>query len=278
MQSNAKITKGKKSQYPRPLNSFMLFKKSVSAEIISSSCPAVESSADVSRIAGTMWKAMSAEERRPFIEEYDRNKSIWKRNRAEESQRLGNTDPSKNQALKTKTKRVSKKELKKRPITPVMVKYAAPASFFSSVDPLTPGEFMRELDSLFANYYSYYNNNVNNCNINVQPSSFENAFDSSAAFSIYNQGPHRRDYLETSFANESISFSNNLEIDNSYRPEDFFTAEFLNSPDDQPKNNCWIDVIPEVEVKKEESDLSYNLICPSPITPSLPCFADFCSM
>lgn len=72
-------------QNPKPLNSFMLFKKSQKDYIAEQY--ACHSSSDVSSIAGAIWKAMSDEEKRPYIQEYEEQIDAWN---VKENDRLEN--------------------------------------------------------------------------------------------------------------------------------------------------------------------------------------------
>ena len=60
---------------PKPLNSFMLFKKSQKEYIAQHY--ACHSSSDVSSIAGAIWKSMSDQDKGPYIQEYQEQIDAW---------------------------------------------------------------------------------------------------------------------------------------------------------------------------------------------------------
>lgn len=290
---------------PRPLNSFMLFKKSIKNEIMKNY--AVQSSSDVSSIAGQIWKSMTSEDKQPFLDEYNVQLSIWtekETKRLEKELKAGSPTATVQLAILCKKSKVAKKTngLTNRS-SPVKARRYSDSSIFSSnspsdgsfdspelshfspTAPLMPSAFMKELDELIAssgNRTEPIPPTLTSLSSTCRNESSTDSMISSTVFSDID-----------SSQDPSFFFSDSLEIKQQQQPINCNTPFFSfldlldqstlftsQQPSFYPSSsfqnydymNAWIN--PGLETKVDDKRLSTIL---EEEKQSLPCFATFCS-
>lgn len=287
---------------PRPLNSFMLFKKSIKNEIMKNY--AVQSSSDVSSIAGQIWKSMTSEDKQPFLDEYTAQLSIWtekETKRLEMELKAGSPTATVQLAVLCKKSKVAKKSngLTNRS-SPIKARRYSDSSIFSSnsqsdsffdstesshfspTTPLVPSAFMKELDELIATSGNW---------TELPPTSLSSTFrnesstDSMISSTVYNDIDRSQD--PSFFFSDSFEIKQQQQAINCNTP--FFSFQdlldhstFLTSqePSFYPSSsfqnydymNGWIHS--GLETKMDDKRLSTIL---EEEKQNLPCFATFCS-